>query len=92
MALIKVVSYYHQCDACGKKIPSEGTEPQTGVVGRLDYPDSAHGQRQAFSFYSCKELHTHVAKAMRTVTLFREKDVEGRRNRGEAYSAHPDSS
>jgi hypothetical protein len=60
MALIKVVSYYHQCDACGKKIPSEGTEPQTGVVGRLDYPDSAHG--------------------------------EGRRNRGEAYSAHPDSS
>lgn len=87
MALIRVVTYFHECDACGRKVSSTGTDPDTGVVGSLHFPDSSHGQRQTFSFYSCKEQAAHIAKAMRIATAQREEDIRGRKARGEAYSS-----
>ena len=87
MALIRVVSYYHRCDACGKDIPSTGNEPETGVVGKIEFPDSAHGQRSVYSYYSCKEQGPHVIKAIRVIIAKREEDVRSRKARGEKYSA-----
>lgn len=87
MALIRVITYYHKCDACGKEVPSKGTEPETGVIGKVEFPDSAHGQLSVFSYYSCKEQAAHVIKALRTAIAKRERNVQLRKARGEAYSA-----
>lgn len=90
MAMVRVINYYHKCDACGKTTLSDGTDPKVGTVGRLEFPNSAYGQRRAYSFYSCKEQAAHVIKAMRNIVEIREADIQGRKTRGEQYSAPKD--
>lgn len=90
MALIKVIKYFHKCDACGKEIPSDGNDPETGTIIQLTFPNSAYGQRKTYTRYSCKEQSAHVAKAVRSIIEKREVDIQGRKNRGEQYSASKD--
>jgi hypothetical protein len=86
MAIVRVVRYIIKCDGCGKEVSSEKDAPTTGVMGEIEFPNSGFGQRKNFTFYSCKEDATHIAKAMRVMVAKREEDVASRKSRGEAYN------
>lgn len=85
VSIPRILKYVFECDACNREVTAKEANPTSGVVGELSFPDSAHGQRRNYTYYSCREDATHIAKAMRKVVEERKEDVNLRKSRGEPY-------
>ena len=87
MAIVRIVKYVIRCDACGKEVETNKEAPTAGTVGQIEFPNSAHGQRRTYTFYSCKEDAAHISRAIRAMAEKRKDDVDGRKARGEKYES-----
>ena len=85
MEFTRRVQYVYTCDACAKEYVGNESTPEFGVMGRLEFPNSAHGQRQSFPYWSCQEDATHIAKAMKKAHTERMENVKARKSRGEKF-------